>query len=206
MKINLFNFTASGVDCDVEVSDKLLMQEVRIDILHKVILWQLANRRGGNHSVKGISDIAGSTRKIYKQKGGGRARHGSNRAPQFRGGAIIFGPCTHSHSFKINKKVRKAALRMALSMKYAEGSLFISDKISLEDCKTKSLKDKLSIFANTSVLMIDDVIDQNLKCAVANLKNCDVLPVNGINVIDLLKREKIILTVNSIKAIEERVL
>src|SRR5258708_8324649 len=124
------------------------------DSLARVVNWQLAKRRAGTHKTKGISDISGTTKKPYKQKGTGRARQGSLRSPQFRGGAVIFGPVVRSHEFDLQKKVRRLGLKTALSAKQAEGKLVVVDEARLDEAKTKALRARLDALGWNSVLII----------------------------------------------------
>src|SRR6188472_1400674 len=140
---------------DIELAEEVFGLPVRGDILARVVNWQLAKRRSGTHKTKGISEISGTTRKPYKQKGTGRARQGSLRSPQHRGGARIFGPVVRSHEFSLQKKVRKLGLKTALSVKQAEGKLIVIDAARVSEPKTKALRARLAIFGWDSVLIID---------------------------------------------------
>ncbi|MBS0235970.1 MAG: 50S ribosomal protein L4 [Proteobacteria bacterium] len=176
----------------------------RKDILHQVVNWQLARRREGTHQTKGRSDVQGSTRKIYRQKGTGRARHGGIRAPQFRGGGIVFGPHVRDHSYKLNKKLRALALRIALSVKMQRNELTIVGELEMQNAKTSVMQTKLKGFAAKSILIVDDVLPNDVKLATRNLIGVDVLPVCGLNVYDILRHEQLILSAKAVKAIEER--
>src|SRR5579872_1891245 len=140
---------------DIELAEEVFGLPLRRDILARVVNWQLAKRRAGTHKTKGISDISGTTKKPYKQKGTGRARQGSLRSPQFRGGAVIFGPVVRSHEFGLQKKVRRLALKSALSAKQAEGKLVVIDTAKVKEAKTKALRARLDKFGWGSVLIID---------------------------------------------------
>src|ERR1700674_4713027 len=140
---------------DIELADEVFGLPVRNDILARVVNWQLAKRRAGTHKTKGISDISGTTKKPYKQKGTGRARQGSLRSPQFRGGARIFGPVVRSHAYGLNKKIRKLGLKTALSAKQAEGKLVVVDEARLDEAKTKALRARFDALGWDSVLIID---------------------------------------------------
>ncbi|MGL5719991.1 MAG: 50S ribosomal protein L4 [Alphaproteobacteria bacterium] len=179
--------------------------EPRPDILARVVRWQLAKRRSGNHKTKGVSEISGTTRKPYRQKGTGRARQGSLRSPQFRGGAVIFGPVVRSHEFDLPKKVRKLGLKMALSSKMAEGNLIIMDQFSLESSKTRSFSKKLGGMGLDSVLMIGvGEIDPAFFNASSNLPYVDVLPQQGVNVYDILRRRFLVLHKDAVNYLEGR--
>ncbi|MGL5784953.1 MAG: 50S ribosomal protein L4 [Alphaproteobacteria bacterium] len=179
--------------------------EPRPDILARVVRWQLAKRRSGNHKTKGVSEISGTTRKPYRQKGTGRARQGSLRSPQFRGGAVIFGPVVRSHEFDLPKKVRKLGLKMALSSKMAEGNLIVMDQFSLESFKTRNFSKKLGGMGLDSVLMIGaDEIDAAFFNASSNLSYVDVLPQQGVNVYDILRRRFLVLHKDAVSYLEGR--
>src|SRR5215471_2611830 len=175
---------------DIELADEVFGLPVRRDVLARVVNWQLAKRRAGTHKTKGISEIRGTTKKPYRQKGTGRARQGSLRSPQFRGGARIFGPVVRSHSFSLQKKVRRLGLKMALSAKLDEGKLAVIDAARIAEPKTKALRAKLAALRWDSVLIIDgSVIEENFARATRNLPRVDLLPQQGANVYDILRRD-----------------
>jgi len=190
---------------DIELADEVFGLPIRRDILARVVNWQLAKRRAGTHKTKGISEISGTTRKPYKQKGTGRARQGSLRSPQFRGGAVIFGPVVRSHEFDLQKKVRRLGLKTALSAKQAEGKLIVIDAATLEEAKTKALRARLAAFGWDSVLIIDgDAVDEGFARAARNLPKVDVLPQQGANVYDILRRDTLVLTRAAAAQLEAR--
>src|SRR5689334_25374347 len=154
MKLTVRNLDNQEVG-DIELSEEVFGLPVRRDILARVVNWQLSKRRAGTHKTKGVSDISGTTKKPYRQKGTGRARQGSLRSPQFRGGAVIFGPVVRSHAFGLQKKVRRLALKSALSAKQAEGKLVVLDAAKLDEAKTKALGRRLESLGWESVLIID---------------------------------------------------
>ncbi|MBM3485818.1 MAG: 50S ribosomal protein L4 [Alphaproteobacteria bacterium] len=194
--------TASG---DIDLDDRVFGADVRADIIHRMIQWQLAKRRAGTHKTKGISDISGTTKKPYKQKGTGRARQGSLRSPQFRGGAVIFGPVVRDHGYKLPKKVRALALRSALSSKRADGKLVVLDQATLAEPKTKGLAARLEKLGWSSVLIIGGAdLDTNLVRAAANLPGVDVLPQQGINVYDILRCDTLALSRDAVRHLQER--
>jgi len=177
----------------------------RRDILTRMVNYQLAKRRSGNHKTKLIGDIAGTTKKPYKQKGTGRARQGSLRSPQFRGGAVIFGPVVRSHAFGLQKKVRRLALKSALSAKQAEGKLIVLETAHVDEAKTKLLGARLAKFGWESVLIIDGpVVDENFARAARNLPKVDVLPQQGANVYDILRRDMLVLTRDAVQHLQAR--
>ena len=190
---------------DIELADEVFGLPVRQDILARVVNWQLAKRRAGTHKTKGISEIQGTTRKPYKQKGTGRARQGSLRSPQYRGGARIFGPVVRSHAFDLQKKVRRLGLKTALSAKQREGKLVVIDAARIDDPKTKALRTRLETLGWDSVLIIDGPrLDQALARAARNLPRVDVLPQQGANVYDILRRDRLVLTREAVRHLEER--
>ena len=204
MKLTVRNLDNQEVG-DIELADDVFGLPVRRDILARVVNWQLAKRRAGTHKTKGISDIQGTTKKPYKQKGTGRARQGSLRSPQFRGGAVIFGPVVRSHEFGLQKKVRRLALKTALSAKQAEGKLIVLDTARLDEAKTKILGARLAKFGWASVLIIDGPsLDENFARAARNLPKVDVLPQQGANVYDILRRDTLVLTREAVQHLEER--
>ncbi len=177
----------------------------RADLLQRYVIWQLAKRQQGTHKSKTYGEVAGSTRKIIKQKGSGGARHGGIRAPQFRGGGKAFGPVPHSHAIDLPKKVRKLALKTALSTKLAEGKLKVVDAAVLKDAKTKDLAGKLKGLGLESALLIDGkAVDENFARAARSLRNLDVLPEQGANVYDILRRDTLVLTKAAVEALEAR--
>jgi large subunit ribosomal protein L4 len=190
---------------DLELSDLVFGATLRKDILARMVQYQLAKRRGGNHKTKGISEISGTTKKPWKQKGSGRARAGSLRAPQFRGGATIFGPVVRSHAIDLPKKVRKLALRVALSAKQAEGKLIVLDTLAGQDAKTKTLVALFEVFGFKKPLIIGgEQLDENFARAARNIKGVDVLPQQGANVYDILNHQELVLTKDAVAFLEAR--
>jgi large subunit ribosomal protein L4 len=190
---------------DIELADDVFGVPVRRDILARVVNWQLAKRRAGTHKAKGISDISGTTAKPYKQKGTGRARQGSRRSPQFRGGAVIFGPVVRSHEFGLQKKVRRLGLKTALSAKQAEGKLIVIDAATMAEAKTKALRAQFDALGWESVLIIDGTaVDEGFARAARNIPKVDVLPQQGANVYDILRRDTLVLTRAAAEALEAR--
>jgi len=178
---------------------------VRPDILARAVKWQLAKRRAGTHKTKTIGEISGTTAKPWRQKGTGRARQGSRRATQWRGGQTVFGPVVRSHEFRLNKKVRKLAMRCALSSKQAEGKLIVLDDATLAEPRTKTLAAQLATLGIESALIVSGAeIDANFKRAAANLPKIDVLPQQGANVYDILRRDTLVLTKDAVSHLVER--
>jgi large subunit ribosomal protein L4 len=190
---------------DIELADEVFGLPVRRDILARVVNWQLAKRRAGTHKTKGVSEISGTTRKPYRQKGTGRARQGSLRSPQFRGGARIFGPVVRSHAFSLQKKVRRLGLKTALSAKHSEGKLVVIDAAQIAEAKTKLLRQRLDALGWASVLIIDGpTIDEGFARAARNLPRVDLLPQQGANVYDILRRDMLVLTRAAVEHLEAR--
>jgi len=204
MQVQIKNLAAEEVG-SLELSDAIFGVEVRPDILHRVVLWQLAKRRAGTHKVKTRAEIARTGAKLYKQKGTGRARHGSRRANIFRGGGVAFGPHPRDHAVDLPKKVRALGLRCALSSKAAEGKLLVLDEATLAEPKTKALQGALAKLGLGSALVITGAeIERNFDLAARNLPLLDVLPAQGLNVYDVLRRDTLVLTQDAVRRIEER--
>ncbi|HUK10411.1 MAG TPA: 50S ribosomal protein L4 [Stellaceae bacterium] len=204
MKVNVTNLDAERVG-DIDLADEVFGATVRRDILARVVNWQLAKRRAGTHKAKGISDIQGTTKKPWRQKGTGRARQGSLRSPQFRGGAVIFGPIPRDHGFGLQKKVRRLGMLSALSAKQADGKLVVLDSASLPAAKTKELAQRFKKLGWGSVLIIDGPeVDEGFARAARNLPKVDVLPQQGANVYDILRRDTLVLTRAAVQHLEAR--
>ncbi|MBI2235801.1 MAG: 50S ribosomal protein L4 [Magnetospirillum sp.] len=203
MKTNVISLDNQTVG-EIELADEVFGVDLRTDILHRMVNWQLAKRQSGNHKTKGVSDISGTTKKPFKQKGSGNARQGSLRSPQFRGGAVIFGPVVRSHAHDLPKKVRKMALKVALSAKAKDGKLIVIDTAKTETAKTKDLASRFAKLGWSSVLVIDGAVDGNFALASRNLPHVDVLPQVGANVYDILRRDTLVLTKDAVQALEAR--
>ncbi|WOL05023.1 hypothetical protein Cni_G13746 [Canna indica] len=179
---------------------------IRKDIIHRVVRWQLAKRQQGTHSTKTISEVSGTGRKPYKQKGTGRARHGTLRGPQFRHGATMHGPKPRSHAIKLPKKVRRLGLKIALSARTAEGKLIVFEDLAVPSHKTKNIVNYVSQMENTKkVLLVDDgPIDNKLALATRNLHYVNVLPTIGLNVYSILLHDTLVMTRDAVSRIVER--
>lgn len=202
---------ADAIDLDgkkagsVELSDAIFSLDPRVDILHRVVRWQRNNAQAGTHKVKTRSETSYSTRKIYKQKGTGGARHGSRSAPIFRGGGVYKGPTPRSHGHDLPKKVRKLGLMHALSAKVAAGEFVIVDVSQLTDMKTSQLAKKTKELGWKRALVIDGVsVNQDFAKAARNITGLDILPSVGANVYDILKRDTLVLTKEGVAAMEDR--
>lgn len=205
MKVDILS-VENKVKGHLELHSDVFGREVRKDIIARVIAWQLAKRRAGTHATKGISEISGTTRKPYKQKGTGRARQGSLRSPQFRKGAVIFGPVVRSHAYDLQKKVRVLGLKSALSAKATENNLMIVDFSSYEFAKTKAFNETLKNLgiANGALIIAADGQHEVLQKVAANIYGVDVLPQIGGNVYDIMRREKLILTPQAAEQLQAR--
>jgi large subunit ribosomal protein L4 len=190
---------------NVTLSDSIFGLEPRADLIQRCVNWQLAKRQRGTHKTKGRSEINRTGKKMYAQKGTGGARHGPASAPQFRGGGKAFGPVVRSHASKLPKKVRALALKHALSAKAKDGGIIVLDTASLKNGKTTALSKNFEKLGLVNALIIDGAeIEANFRNAARNIPNIDVLPVQGINVYDILRRGKLVLTKAAIEALEAR--
>ena len=200
--INLDGGKAGSVDLDDAIFG---IADIRSDILQRVVTWQLAKRRSGNHKIQVRNEVSRTGKKMYKQKGTGSARHGSRRAAQFVGGAKAHGPVVRSHAFDLPKKIRAMALRHALSSKAKAGSLIVLDNVALTDPKTAALRanfDKIGL--KNALVIAGPEVDGNFKLAARNIPNIDVLPNAGLNVYDVLRRHTLVLTKDAVEAISAR--
>ncbi len=199
--LTLDNETAGSV----ELADAVFGADVRTDLVARAVRWQLAKRRAGTHKVKTVSEVRGTTAKPYRQKGTGRARAGSTRATQFRGGGVSFGPVVRDHGHKLPKKVRRLALRSALSGKRADDRLVILDSAALPEAKTRDLAEKFAALGWRNALIVTGPeVDANFARAAANLPGIDVMPQQGVNVYDILRRNMLVLTKDAAAYLQER--
>jgi len=204
MQVDILNLDGKSVG-KVELIDSIFGLDPRADILHRVVTWQRANARAGTHAVKTVSDVAGSGKKAFKQKKTGNAREGEKYNVHMRGGGVVHGPVVRDHSIDLPKKIRSLGLKMALSSKVKEGSLIIIDSEKMKAAKTKELAKQLDKMKIASALFVGaESIDENFKKSAANIINVDVLPTIGLNVLDILKHEKLVLTADAVKAVEAR--
>ena len=195
----------SGKAGDIDLSDDIFGLEPRADLLHRVVRWQRAKAQQGTHSVLGKSDVSYSTKKIYRQKGTGGARHGSRKAPIFRHGGVYKGPTPRSHAFDLPKKVRALGLKHALSAKVAAGELVIVDSLNIAEGKTSVVAKAVKENGWKRVLVIDGAeVNENFARAARNLEGVDVLPSMGANVYDILRRDTLVLTRAGVEALEAR--
>ena len=204
MKCDVINLDSKSVG-SVDLAEAIFGLEVREDILHRVVRWQLAKRQSGNHKTKTVGEVSGSNKKPFNQKGTGRARQGNARAPQLRGGGKAFGPVVRSHAHALTKKVRRLGLKTALSAKAKEGSLIVLDEAKSAEGKTKQLASQIKKLGWKSALIIDGTTLYEAFCLAArNIIGVDVLPEQGANVYDILRREKLVLTKAGLEKLEER--
>lgn len=204
MKCDIVNLDNQSVG-SIELADSVFGAEVRADILSRVVNWQLANRRAGTHKTKTIAEVSGTTKKPYKQKGTGNARQGSLRATQFRGGGISFGPVVRSHTQDLPKKIRRLGMRCALSVKAQNGKLIVVDELKLPEVKTKELLAKMNKLGVESALFVGGAeLDNNFNLAARNIVGVDVLPQQGANVYDILRRDTLVLTKEAAENLEAR--
>ena len=188
-----------------ELDEAVFGVAVRVDLMSRYVNWQLASRRSGNHKVKDRSEVRGTTAKPFNQKGTGHARQGSKRAPQLRGGGVVFGPHVRDHSFKLQKKVRKLALKSALSSKQADGKLVVIENANTKSSKTADLKKNLIKLGWGKTLVIDGAeLNDNFLLAARNIVGLDVISSKGANVYDILRRDTLVLTKVAVENLVER--
>ena len=198
--------TLEGADAgSITLSDEIFGLEPRADIIQRCVNWQLARRQRGTHKTKDRSEVWRTGKKMYAQKGTGGARHGSARVPQFRGGGRAFGPVVRSHATDLPKKVRALALKHALSSKAKDGAIVVVDKASVTEAKTKALLAQFGKMSLANALIIDGAeLEANFAMAARNIPNIDVLPIQGINVYDIMRRKTLVLTKAAVDALEAR--
>lgn len=200
VEIKTFDNGSAG---NITLPDEIFGIEPRPDIMARVVHWQLAKRRSGNHKIKGRGEVSGTTKKPYRQKGTGNARQGSLRGPQFRAGGIVHGPVVRDHGYDLPKKVRRLGLISALSQKLAEGKLVVIDEAN-NTAKTSELAAKLKVLGWNSTLIIDANIDENFGRAVRNIASVDILPTIGANVYDILNHDILAITRAAVDGLKER--
>jgi large subunit ribosomal protein L4 len=204
MKIDVTSIGGAAAG-SLELNEAIFGLDPREDLIARMLRWQLAKRQAGTHKTLGRADIHRTGKKMYKQKGTGGARHGSARVPQFRGGGRAMGPVLRSHAHDLPKKVRALALKHALSAKFRDGGIIVWDKADLAEAKTGTLRAEFDKASLKSVLIIDGaVLQPNFANAARNIPHVDVLPIQGINVYDIIRREKLVLTKAAIDALEAR--
>ncbi len=203
--VDVLNSKAEKVS-QTDLADTIFNVPVKPNVLHEVVTMQLASRRSGSASVKHRSDVKGSGRKLFRQKGTGRARRGDIKAPLLRGGGSVFGPDPRSYAYKVPKKVRRMALKMALSIKLSEDSLVVLDELDFDKIKTKEFIKVMNALNMNNALFITDKKNENLEISARNVPDVKVLRIEGLNVYDILKYKSLVLLESSIKSIEGRLL
>ena len=204
MKAELVSFKKEVVG-EVALDASIFGLEARVDIIKRVVDWQLAKARSGTHSVKTVGEVSGTGKKPFKQKGTGNARQGNARGVQRRGGGVAHGPQVRSHEIKLQKKVRKLGLRHALSIKLSEGALHFVDSVEMERPKTADLIKSLSKFGSGKFFVIDgNIVNNNLKLSAASAINTCVVPVIGANVYDIISSDHVLISKNALPLLEER--
>ncbi|MFH1529795.1 MAG: 50S ribosomal protein L4 [Pseudomonadota bacterium] len=201
-KVDVLNIAGKKVS-EIELSDEIFGGPVKEHLFHEVVRWQLACRRRGNASTKERRDVVGSTRKLFRQKGTGRARRGSATSPLLKGGGVVFGPKPRDFSYTIPGKVKKAALRSALSRRLEETKLVVLDTFELAEIKTRRAVEVLQGLNLRDVLIVDEA-NQNLSMSTRNIQKVKYLPVEGLNVMDILRHESLVLTQRAVAAVEGR--
>ncbi len=189
---------------EIELAEDIFNVPVKSSVLHEVVTMQRAARRSGTASVKNRSDIVGSTKKLFRQKGTGRARRGDIKSPLLRGGGVVFGPHPRSYAYKVPKKVRRLALKMALSSKVRDNEMIVLDRLELERVKTKDFVSIIKNLDTDNVLLVTDQKDENLELSSRNVPNVKVLRSEGLNVYDLLRYKNVILLESAVKVLEGR--
>ena len=204
MKVNVCSLDNKSLK-EINLDKNIFQVEVKNEIIYRMVRYQLAKKQSGNHSTKSISEISGTTKKPFKQKGTGSARQGSRRSPHMRGGSAMFGPRVRSHAHKLPKKIRSLALKMSLSQKCSEGKIKILSDLALSKSKTSLLQDKIKKFDAKSILFIGGKkIEKNFLNASKNIPNIDVLPSQGLNVYNILKRDYLFISEDALNFINER--
>ncbi|MFD0051562.1 50S ribosomal protein L4 [Actinomycetes bacterium NPDC127524] len=202
-KVTMFNQAGSQVG-DIELNESIFGIEPNNSVLFEAIIMQRASLRQGNHKVKNRSEVAGGGRKPWKQKGTGRARQGSIRSPQWRGGGTVFGPTPRTYSYKLPKKVRRLAIKSALSAKVLEENVLVLESLSFETPKTKEFAAVLKgLSVDTKALIITDGVDEKVALSARNLPGVTVVEANGLNVLDVVSHSKLILTKSAVEKVEE---
>lgn len=203
MKLNVIKLDSDEAG-SITLNDEVFGLEPRKDILHRMVIYQLAKRQAGTHKTKTRAEVKATSKKMYRQKGTGGARHGNKAAPQFRGGGTAHGPRPRSHAIDLPKKVRRLALKHALSAKRAANELIILENATIAEGRTKELVSAFGRLGWKNVLIVDQAVEENFGRAARNIPNVDVLPVIGANVYDILRREKLVLTRAAVEGLEAR--
>ena len=203
MKTKVLNLDNKSTG-EVELNDDIFGLEPRADLIQRVVVWQLAKRRSGNHKILTRAEVNRTKKKLGNQKGGGGARHGQRSAPLFVGGAKAMGPVVHSHEFDLPKKVKALGLKHALSSKAKSGSIVVLDEAKTKEPKTGALAKQFGKLGFEKVLIVDGEFDKNFQMSARNLSHVGMLPAKGLNVYDIMRTDKLVLTTAALKLIEER--
>src|SRR3569832_1707429 len=203
MKTKVLNLDNKAAG-DVELNDAIYGREPRQDLIQRVVVWQLAKRRSGQHKVLTRAEVNRTKHKVYKQKGTGQARHGARSAPLFVGGAKAMGPVAHSHEFDLPKKVKALGLKHALSSKAKDGNIVVLDEAKAKEPKTGALAKQFGALGFEKVLIVDGEFDKNFQMSARNISHVGMLPAKGLNVYDIMRTDKLVLTTAALKMIEER--
>ena len=203
MKTKVLNLDGKSTS-DIELKDDIFGLEPRADLIQRVVVWQLAKRRAGTHKILTRAEVNRTKKKVYKQKGTGQARHGARSAPLFVGGAKAMGPVNHSHEFDLPKKVKALGLRHALSSKAKGGSLVVIEDATSKEIKTGDLAKRFGKIGVERALVVDGEFDKNFHLSARNLSHISLLPASGLNVYDIMRSDKLVLTKSALKLIEER--
>jgi len=203
MKAKVLTLDAADAG-EIELNDAIFGLEPRADLMHRVVVWQLAKRRAGTHKTKTRGEVNRTTKKVYRQKGTGSARHGARSAPLYVGGGKAMAPVVRSHAYDLPKKVRTAALKHALSAKAKASKLVILDAAQVDTVKTNAVAKKLGKLADGHMLVVDGAFDEKFALSARNLPRVSLLPADGLNVYDILRLDTLVVTKSAIKAIEER--
>ena len=203
MKAKVMTLEAKAAG-DIELADDIFGLEPRVDLIQRVVVWQLAKRRAGTHQTKKRGEVNRTTKKWYKQKGTGNARHGARSAPQFVGGGRAMGPQLRSHEYDLPKKVRALGLKHALSAKAKDSKIVVVDEATVKEAKTKALAKQLGKLGAANALIVDGAFDEKFSLSARNLDGVALVPVGGLNVYDVMHKDTLVLTKAAVKAIEER--
>ena len=204
MQVNIINFDGKAVG-KIDLQDSIFGLDARADVLHRVVTWQRAKSRAGTHAVKTVSDVAGSGKKAFKQKKTGNARQGERYNVHMRGGGVVHGPVVRDHSIDLPKKIRALGLKMAMSSKVKDGNFVVIESEKLTSAKTATFAKQLKkLDINSALFVGGETLDDNFKKSVANINNVDALPTIGLNVLDILKHDKLVLTADAVKAVQAR--
>lgn len=201
-KVSVYNMQAEAVG-EIELKDEVFGVDINEHLVHMAVLQQLANNRQGTQKAKTRGEVRGGGKKPWRQKGTGHARQGSIRAPQWKGGGVVFAPVPRDYSFKLNKKEKRAALKSALTSRVADGKFFVVNDLSLDEVKTKKFQAVLDAFKLNKALVVLDELDQNVILSARNIPDVKTAQVNTINVYDILKYDSLMITESAVRAIEE---